>query len=206
MPLGVGEETSLRPYPRHNSRVPHAVTAGMASVLPAVSAPHLARSSRDVGYHRLRPQTAAGLHNTVRVPYVRTSVARIPTNQHQPRQRLRLSLKGSRTNSLNAIALDRNSGIRGPKTMGEAQPKSLIPDPKLLLIKSKIHARRKRRLKGALFPRSYKSNPARVLPLKNLFKPPMFNPRPGITCNHTIWAGDGILAITLLARQLPRCF
>src|SRR5277367_3605881 len=35
---------------------------------------------------------------------------------------MRLSLKESRTKLLNAITLDRKSGIRGPKTMGEAPP------------------------------------------------------------------------------------
>jgi hypothetical protein len=35
---------------------------------------------------------------------------------------MRLSLKESRTTLLNAANLDRKSGIRGPKTMGEAQP------------------------------------------------------------------------------------
>jgi hypothetical protein len=33
---------------------------------------------------------------------------------------MRLSLKESRTKLLNATNLDRKSGIRGPKTMGEA--------------------------------------------------------------------------------------
>jgi hypothetical protein len=36
---------------------------------------------------------------------------------------MRLSPKESRTKSLNATNLDRKSGIRGPKTMGEAPPK-----------------------------------------------------------------------------------
>jgi hypothetical protein len=54
--------------------VPHAVTAGKTPVLPAVSAPHLAHFSRDVGYHKPFPQTSYGLHNSPRVPYVRTSV------------------------------------------------------------------------------------------------------------------------------------
>src|SRR5271169_6269023 len=35
---------------------------------------------------------------------------------------MRPSLKESRTTLLNAANLDRKSGIRGPKTMGEAQP------------------------------------------------------------------------------------
>jgi hypothetical protein len=30
---------------------------------------------------------------------------------------------------LNATNLDRKSGIRGPKTMGEAQPQLFVPDP-----------------------------------------------------------------------------
>src|ERR1700677_4022602 len=37
-------------------------------------APHLARFWRDVGYRSPRPLTCNGLHNSVRVPYVRTSV------------------------------------------------------------------------------------------------------------------------------------
>ena len=32
---------TLQNHPRNETRVPHAVTAGKASVLPAVSAPHL---------------------------------------------------------------------------------------------------------------------------------------------------------------------
>jgi hypothetical protein len=43
-----------------------------------------------------------------------------PTTRHLPRPRMRLSLKESRRNLLNATNLDRKSGIRGPKTMGEA--------------------------------------------------------------------------------------
>jgi hypothetical protein len=39
---------------------------------------------------------------------------------------MRLSLKESRINLLNATNLDRKSGVRGPKTMGEAQPKLLV--------------------------------------------------------------------------------
>jgi hypothetical protein len=38
---------------------------------------------------------------------------------------MRLSLKESRTKVLNATNLDRKSGIRGPKTMGEALDRSL---------------------------------------------------------------------------------
>jgi hypothetical protein len=30
---------------------------------------------------------------------------------------------------LNAASLDRKSGIRGPKTMGEALPKLFVPEP-----------------------------------------------------------------------------
>jgi hypothetical protein len=40
-------------------------------------APHLARFSRDVGYHRSTPKASCGLLNSVGVPHVRTSVARI---------------------------------------------------------------------------------------------------------------------------------
>jgi hypothetical protein len=40
---------------------------------------------------------------------------------------MRLSLKESRMKLLNATNLDRKSGIRGPKTMGEAPPKPFIP-------------------------------------------------------------------------------
>jgi hypothetical protein len=43
-----------------------------------------------------------------------------PTTQHWPRPRMRLSLKERRMKLLNATNLDRKSGIRGPKTMGEA--------------------------------------------------------------------------------------
>jgi hypothetical protein len=39
---------------------------------------------------------------------------------------MRLSLKESRMQLLNATNLDRKSGIRGPKTMGEAQPQPLV--------------------------------------------------------------------------------
>src|ERR1700722_2841808 len=40
-------------------------------------APHLARFSRDVGYQGSHPQAFRGLNNSVGVPHVRTSVARI---------------------------------------------------------------------------------------------------------------------------------
>jgi hypothetical protein len=43
-----------------------------------------------------------------------------PPTPHWPRPRVRLSLKESRMKLLNATNLDRKSGIRGPKTMGEA--------------------------------------------------------------------------------------
>jgi hypothetical protein len=42
---------------------------------------------------------------------------------------MRLSLKESRMKLLNAANLDRKSGIRGPKMMGEAPPQLLVPDP-----------------------------------------------------------------------------
>jgi hypothetical protein len=42
-----------------------------------VGCPHLARFSRDVGYRQPPPQSWCGPHNSVRVPHVRTSVARI---------------------------------------------------------------------------------------------------------------------------------
>jgi hypothetical protein len=45
-----------------------------------------------------------------------------PIYQHLRRQRVRLSLKESRMKMLNVTNLDRKSGIRGPKTMGEAPP------------------------------------------------------------------------------------
>jgi hypothetical protein len=41
---------------------------------------------------------------------------------------MRLSPKESRMGLLNATNLDRKSGIRGPKTMGEAQPQFLVAD------------------------------------------------------------------------------
>ena len=73
---------------------PAKMNALLARVLPApmpgAGAPYLARFSRDVGYHRPHPQASRGLHNSVRVPYLRTSV-------------------------------------RGPKTMGEAQPQPFAP-------------------------------------------------------------------------------
>jgi hypothetical protein len=37
-------------------------------------APHLARFSRDVGYHRSTPQACCSPHNSPQVPHVRTSV------------------------------------------------------------------------------------------------------------------------------------
>jgi hypothetical protein len=40
---------------------------------------------------------------------------------------MRLSLKESRTKLLNATNLDRKSGMRGPKTMGVAQPQLFVP-------------------------------------------------------------------------------
>jgi hypothetical protein len=54
----------------------------------------------------------------------RTSVARISYYAALAMTRMRLSLKESRMKLLNATSLDRKSGIRGPKTMGEA-PHSL---------------------------------------------------------------------------------
>ena len=48
-----------------------------------------------------------------------------PTTQHQPRPRVRLSLKESRMKLLNATNLDRKSGIRGPKTTGRSPIKAL---------------------------------------------------------------------------------
>jgi hypothetical protein len=39
---------------------------------------------------------------------------------------MRISLKESRTMSLNATNLNRKSGIRGPKKMGEAPPQLLV--------------------------------------------------------------------------------
>jgi hypothetical protein len=39
---------------------------------------------------------------------------------------MRLSLKESRTKFLSATNLDRKSGIRGPKKMGEALPQLLL--------------------------------------------------------------------------------
>src|SRR5271156_3852732 len=42
---------------------------------------------------------------------------------------MRLSLKESRMKSLNATNLDRKSGIRGPKTMGEALRQLLVRFP-----------------------------------------------------------------------------
>jgi hypothetical protein len=68
------------------------------------------------------PQICCGPRNSARVPHVRTSVARISDyGALATRPRMRLSLKESRMKLLNATKLDRKSGIRGPKTMGEAQ-------------------------------------------------------------------------------------
>jgi hypothetical protein len=41
---------------------------------------------------------------------------------------MRLSLKESRMKLRKATNLDRKSGIRGPKTMGEAQPELFVAD------------------------------------------------------------------------------
>jgi len=46
---------------------------------------------------------------------------------------MRLSLKESRTKLLNATNLDRKSGIRGPKKMGEAPPQPFVPDPPIVI-------------------------------------------------------------------------
>jgi hypothetical protein len=43
-----------------------------------------------------------------------------PTSRGVPQPRMRLSLKESRRALLNATAVDRKSGIRGPKMLGEA--------------------------------------------------------------------------------------
>jgi hypothetical protein len=48
---------------------------------------------------------------------------------------MRLSLKESRMKLLNATNLDRKSGIRGPKKMGEAQPELFVPDRVLISCK-----------------------------------------------------------------------
>jgi hypothetical protein len=50
-----------------------------------------------------------------------------PTAQHYPRPRMRLSLKESRMKLLSATNLDRKSGIRGPKKMGEALRQNFLP-------------------------------------------------------------------------------
>src|SRR5271156_6124948 len=44
-----------------------------------------------------------------------------PTARHQRQVRVRLSLKESRMNLLNATNLDRKSGIRGPNKLGRPQ-------------------------------------------------------------------------------------
>ena len=54
-----------------------------------------------------------------------------PTTQRKPRPRVRLSLKESRMNLLNATNLDRKSGIRGPKTTGKAPPQPFVSGPTL---------------------------------------------------------------------------
>jgi hypothetical protein len=41
---------------------------------PSPHPPHLARFSRDVGYHRPSPQARRDLHRSTGVPHVRTSV------------------------------------------------------------------------------------------------------------------------------------
>jgi hypothetical protein len=48
-----------------------------------------------------------------------------PATQHQPRPRVRLSLKERRMKLLNATNLDWKSGIRGPKTTGRSPIKAL---------------------------------------------------------------------------------
>jgi hypothetical protein len=57
-----------------------------------------------------------------------------PTSQGQPQSRMRLSLKERRMKLLNATAVDRKSGIRGPKMMGEA-----LRQPFVLLLLAVLH-------------------------------------------------------------------
>jgi hypothetical protein len=72
------------------------------------------------GIPRPSPSSLSRADRSKRVPYVRTSVARISYYATLAMTRMRLSLKESRTKLFNATSLDRKSGIRGPKTMGEA--------------------------------------------------------------------------------------
>jgi hypothetical protein len=54
------------------------------------------------------------------VPHVRTSVARISYYATLAMTTYAALLKESRMKLINATKVDRKSGIRGPKTMGEA--------------------------------------------------------------------------------------
>ena len=81
-PAYVGRKRWAKPTTAFiSSRYPCFIRSGQGfrvlSPLQKPGAPHLARFSRDVGYHRFTAQTCRGLNYTVGVPHVRTSVARI---------------------------------------------------------------------------------------------------------------------------------
>jgi hypothetical protein len=66
-------------------------------------------------------------HCSERVPHVRTSVARISCYAALDTTTHAAFSQRSRMKLLNATNLDRKSGIRGPKTTGEAHQRSVFP-------------------------------------------------------------------------------
>ena len=98
--------------------------AGMRSLITILSAPanlpfHPDINRRDGAGLALKPAAGSG---SVGVPDVRTSFARISYLPPLATTTDVVSLKESRMKVLEITKLDRKSGIRGPKMMGEAQP------------------------------------------------------------------------------------
>jgi hypothetical protein len=91
--------------------------------------------SRDVGYHRSSPQASYGLRDPVGVPHVRTSVARISYSAALATTTYAAFSQRKPHEVAQRTSLDRKSGIRGPKTMGEAPPELFYPR----LVRATLH-------------------------------------------------------------------
>ena len=91
-------------------------------------APYLPGFGR-CGIPQVSPSSPSRADRSTRVPYVRTSVARISCYAGLATTTHAAFLKESRTKVRNANDFDRKSGIRGPKTTGEAHQKLFVADP-----------------------------------------------------------------------------
>jgi hypothetical protein len=101
---------------------------GTPSPPQSPGAPYLPGFGR-CGIPQVSPSSPSRADRSVRVPHVRNSVPRISCYALLATTRMRLSLKESRMKLRKATNLDRKSGIRGPKTMGEAQPEPFVAGP-----------------------------------------------------------------------------